>query len=536
MSVLAQLQPNQVLGFVLLDIAIILVAARLLGALARRVGQPTVVGEIVAGVLLGPTLFAWDAPWQVLHCDAALAGTDRAPSITTCFFPPQSSSVLGIVGQIALVFFMFLVGLELDFDLLKGKAKSIAVLAVGVVAIPIALGFVIGPLLYGAEFVAGFGGPDAPDQTTFVLFVAAMLSVTAFPVMARILQEKGLTATPMGSIGVAAAAVVTVLMFLAVAVATGAATDQSPSSMGVKFAAAAAYLAAMFLVVRPALAPLGRSYERAGQLRPGVFATVIVMLFASSYAAHQIGINVIVGGFVAGAVLPARKALFRDMASRLSDLTAVILLPIFLAFSGLNTDFTTLGLTHIPGIALFLLAGIVGKWLGGALSARAGGLSWGEGNLLGILMNCRGLLVLVVALIALNEGVISQPMQAGGVVMALVTTMMTGPLFDRFAPPAAAAARAPVPAAVPAPAAAALTTSSSGPLPASPLGATPPPSAADGTGAAAHPDLLEALERSGAAVVAVRTDGSQPVDRGLVDSVLDDASGPVYIVTVTEET
>ncbi|MGH9181709.1 MAG: cation:proton antiporter, partial [Acidimicrobiales bacterium] len=255
-----------------------------------------------------------------------------------------------------------------------------------------------------------------------------------FPVMARILQEKGLTQSPMGAVGVAAAAVVTVLMFLAVAVAAGVASEQGPSSLATKFVVAGVYIAILFLVVKRLLAPLGRAYEARGTLTPTIFAVIMIVLFASAYTAHKIGINVIVGGFLAGSILPARQALFRDMAGRLADFTAIILLPIFLAFSGLNTDFTTLGVSFMGGIAIFLLAGIVGKWLGGAVFARLGGLSWAEGNVLGILMNCRGLLVLVVGLIGFSQGVISGPMQVGGVVMALVTTMMTGPLFDAFMP------------------------------------------------------------------------------------------------------
>ncbi|MGI8758261.1 MAG: cation:proton antiporter [Acidimicrobiales bacterium] len=450
------LSPGQVLGFVLLDIFIILVAARAMGKLASKIGQPRVVGEIIAGVLLGPTLlgrtfFAWDTPFSFLHCDAALAASGADPSITNCLFPPQARGALGLLGQLALVLFMFLVGLELDWDLLKGKGKGIATVALGSVALPLILGFIIGPILYTSAFVAGFGSPEAPDQFGFTLFIAAMLTVTAFPVMARILQEKGLTASPMGSIGVAAAAVVTVLMFLSVAVAAGVATDQGPSSLVLKFAIAGVFVAVLFLVVRPALAPLDRAYERNGALTPGIFAAILMLLFASSYIAHQIGINVIVGGFLAGAILPARKALFRDMASRLADFTGVLLLPIFLAFSGLGTDFTVLALSHLPGIALFLVAGVVGKWLGGAAAARAGGLTWAEGNIIGILMNCRGLLILVVALIAVDQGVISAPLQVGGVLMALITTMMTGPLFDAFIGrvKAAPAPEAPLPAAPP---------------------------------------------------------------------------------------
>lgn len=452
------LTSNQVVAFVLFNIAVILVVARLCGAAAKRVGQPAVVGEIIAGVLLGPTLlgpaiFSWDVPWAFLDCEAALAGAQ--PSITDCLFPPQSRAVLGLLGQLALLLFMFLVGLEFDFDLLKGKVTSILLVALGVVAVPVALGFALNPVLYTDVFVFGFGTEDAPSRLAFGLLIGAMLSVTAFPVMARILQEKGLTLSPMGSVGVAAAAVVTILMFVLVSIAGDVAAGASGGEIAQGVGLAAAYLVVMAVVVRPLLMPLGKRYEQRVRKLGGpvdeagwsdrdefapagvgwalthhMFAIIIVLVLLSGLAAHVLGINVIVGGFVAGAILPARKGLIRDMTTELFDLTAIVLLPIFLAFSGLNTDFTQLSVASLAGIALFLLAGVVGKWGGGAVFARLGGLSWAEGNVLGILMNCRGLLVLVVALIGVQQEVITPAMQLGGVLMALVTTIMTGPLFD----------------------------------------------------------------------------------------------------------
>lgn len=437
MAVPAALTPSQVLGFVLLDVLVILVAARLLGALARRLGQPTVVGEIVAGVLLGPTLlgptlFTWGDPWGPLHCDVSLAGSDLVPSIGNCLFPPQAKAVLGVIGQIALVLYMFLVGAEVRHDLLRGKGRAIGTVAVGVIAIPIALGFVLGPILYESKWVAGFGTDAQPSQLAFSLMVGAILSVTAFPVMAHILQEKGLSTSVMGSVGIASTAALSVLMFLAVAVASQVARGAEASDIAVKLAVAAVYLAVLFLVVRPALAPLGRRIEAMGKVDETAFGIVFVLVFASAYAADRIGINVIPGAFLVGVILPAREIMFPEMKAKLRDLTLVVLLPVFLAFSGLNTDFTRLGASYVVGIALFLVAGIAGKWLGGAVSARLGGLTWAEGNVIGVLMNCRGLLVLVVALIALQDGVISGPLQVGAVLMALITTMMTGPLFDKY--------------------------------------------------------------------------------------------------------
>jgi Kef-type K+ transport system membrane component KefB len=364
------------------------------------------------------------------------------PSVSSCLFPPQARSVLGAIGQVALTLFMFLVGLELDFALLRGKAKGIISVALGVVALPVALGFAIGPTLYNTTFAFGFDDPATrPTSVGFTLMVSAMLAVTAFPVMARILQEKGLTLSPMGSVGIAAAAVVTVLMFLVVLLGAGVARGAGAGELGLRLAAAVGYVAAMLLVVRPALAPLGRAYRSAGTLTQPMFGAVLALVIASAAAAHILGVNVIVGGFLAGIVVPApRKELYTEFATRLYDLTGVVLLPIFLAFSGLNTDFTRLSRAALPGLALFLVAGIVGKWLGGAFFARLGGLSWAEGNVLGILMNCRGLLILVAALAAVNANVISPILQVGAVLMALITTMMTGPLFDRFLPGATRAA------------------------------------------------------------------------------------------------
>lgn len=446
------LKPDFVLAFVLLDITIILIAARLVGSLAVRLKQPRVVGEIVAGILLGPSLLgiktlAWDSSWDVLQCDASRSWipvggdpatfTPRPESITNCFFPQQAQGVLSILGQIALVFFMFLVGTELNFESLKGKVKGIVTVALGVVAVPIVLGLIVGPILHTSRFALPNAETGAlPDTLAFSLFLAAMLSVTAFPVMARILQEKGLTTSAMGAIGIAAAGIVTVLMFILLAVAKGVQAEYSFGDHTKVFIGTAIYLAVMFGVVRPLLAPIGRSVEAAGKLNNTWFVGAIIVAMASAYAADRIGINVIVGGFVAGAVMPARNLLFGEISPRLSEVTASVLLPIFLAFSGLRTDFTSLGWAWIPGILLFLAAGIIAKWGGGALSAKAGGLSWAEGNVLGILMNCRGLLVLVVALAAFDAKIITPQMQVGGVLMALVTTAMTGPLFDKFLPAA----------------------------------------------------------------------------------------------------
>lgn len=428
------LEPNQVVGFVLLDLILILLVARLVGRLFLRIGQPRVMGEIVAGVLLGPTLLG-PALWPdfqapgFLECQAALVaappGTVASP--TWCLFPAQSRQILGNIGQIALLVFMYLTGLEVDSELLKGKLRGIFLVGLGVVVVPIGLGFLVGPMLTTELFK-----PEGASAIGFVLFVGAMMAVTAFPVMVRILQEKGLTLSPMGATGIAAAAVCTVAMFVAVAVASSLSIGAEPETIAIQIALSLAYLLVMHKLIRPVLAWAARPYQASGRLDSGFFALAIGVLLASSYVAHLLGLSVIVGGFIAGLVMPVRKPLFNDMEARLGELTRTVLLPVFLAFSGLSTDFTRLSVAAAGGLAVLVLAGVAGKWAGGAVFARLGGFTWTEGNVLGILMNCRGLLVLVVALIGVQNGVITPVMQLGGVAMALITTAMTGPLFDFF--------------------------------------------------------------------------------------------------------
>lgn len=447
------LSGSQIVAFVLFNIAAILIAARFFGAAAKRVGQPAVVGEIIAGVVLGPSLLGLitlgDAAPAWLHCP------ETGATLSNCIFQTQARPVLNALGQIALLLFMFLVGLELDFGQLKGKVSSVLAVAVGVVVIPIGIAFAINPVLFTETFVFDV---DTVSRTGFALFVAAFISITALPVMVRILQEKGKATSDLGVVGIAAAAIVTVLMFVLVSVASGLATGTSGGRLLRNVVLIIIYLLVMVLAVRPLLARmLGEPYEAraveigikqakqtwsgldefapagAGEaLSHAMFAWTLVLVFLSGWVAHVLGINVIVGGFMAGVAMPQRAGLIRDMTTELFDVVVTILLPIFLAFAGLNADFTQLSLAAVPGLAVFLLACVIAKWGGAFVIGRATGLSGSDANLLGVLMNCRGLLPLVVGLVGLNAEVISPTMNVAAVTMALITTGMTGPLFDRF--------------------------------------------------------------------------------------------------------
>lgn len=362
------------------------------------------VGEIIAGILLGPTVLG---------------------SFSGELFPAQSLEVLNAMGQIGLLLFMFLVGLEVEIVALKHNLRTVILVGIGVVAFPVLTAPLIAPLLKNDIFQI-----SGTTDTGFVLFVAAILAVTALPVMVRILQEKGLTLSRLGAVGIAASAVCTVAMFVTASVAASVSTGEKTGSVLLKVGLISLYLVVTLTIGRSLVRRVADVFRRTARMSTGLYVTIFLVIVASGLAAHMLGLTVIVGGFMAGAVLPIRKPLFAIFDSRLGDLTAAILLPIFLAVSGLATDFRQLTVEAVPGLLVLVAAGIASKWVGGAVMARAGGLTWAEGNVIGVLMNCRGLLVLVVALVGLRAGIITPVMQLGAVLMALITTSMTGPLFD----------------------------------------------------------------------------------------------------------
>lgn len=447
----------QVVGWVLADLVLIVAAARLVGAAAQRIGQPRVVGEIVAGVLLGPSLLGAHLGVPLPDVCARVLGPDVPATVTACLFPPPAQAVLNVIGQLALLLFIFLAGLQLDLDQLRGTGRRVGAVAGAAVAVPVVAGFALTPLLYREGFVEAFGTAAAPSRLAFTVFLGALVSITALPVMVRILQEKRMEATDLGAVGIAAAAAVTVLMFVLVALAVGIAAGDTPGMLALKGVGVAAYLGVLLGIVRPAIrGPLERAYLARARalddaphtldgfaalgaaapsgvgwvLSPGMFAWILVGVITSGWIAHVLGLTVIVGGFLAGLVLPARSALARDLTAELFDLVVVVLLPVFLAFAGLRTDFTALRPELLPGIAVFLVVCVAAKWLPGVVVGRAVGLDRTAAGALGWLLNCRGLLPLVVAIVGTDRGVLAPGMQVAVVVMALVTTAMTGPLVD----------------------------------------------------------------------------------------------------------
>jgi Kef-type K+ transport system membrane component KefB len=423
--------PTETIAYVLADLAIILIAARIVGGVFVRLGQPRVVGEIIAGILIGPTVLGGHlARGEVTDTlrSEALVGH----GVTDDLYPLQAFAFLNLIGTLTLVFFMFLVGLEVQQRFLKGRGLQIATVAPAVVAVPVALGFVIAGILDGSEW-----RPEGLSQTTHSLVIGAALAVTAFPVMARILQEKRMIATKMGAVGVGSAAVVTPLMFLVLAAAAASAEDASGAvnTVGAKVLWAIGFVLLLFFLVRPFLSRVVlRNFDADRPLSGDVLAILLFGALAAGLAADRIGIHALNGGFLFGACVPQLPGLAKAVLDRMADFVIVFMIPIFLAVAGLQTDFTVLTWDLVPGILLFLAAMIVGKWLVGTAAGMGVGLNWREANTIGVLMNCRGLMILVVAIVAGSFGGITPEMRVVFALGAIVTTLMTGPLVDLFVP------------------------------------------------------------------------------------------------------
>jgi Kef-type K+ transport system membrane component KefB len=418
-----------VFAYILVDLAIILVVARIVGGLFVKIKQPRVVGEIVAGILIGPTVLGGHLARPEVTQSADRSEAVVGHGLVNDIFPLQAFAFLNFIGGLTLVFFMFLVGLEVQQRFLKGKGPQIVAVALAVVAVPVALGFVFNELFSGSDFK-----PAGISAGTQGLVLGAALAVTAFPVMARILQEKRQIATPLGAIGVGAAAVVTPLMFLVLAGAAASADGQgAPNAIGVRLALALAFAAVAFFVLRPLMSRiLLRNYDPTKPLSGEILAVLLAGAVLGGLVGDRIGIHALNGAFIFGAAVPQIEGLGKAVIDRMGEFVVVFMIPIFLAVAGLQTDFRLLTTDLIPGILVFLAFMIAGKWFVGAAAGRAVGLKMKDANAIGVLMNCRGLMILVVAIVAGEFGGITPEMRVIFALGAIVTTMMTGPLVDVF--------------------------------------------------------------------------------------------------------
>ncbi len=396
----------------LAQVVVILAVARMIGALFRRLGQPRVVGEMAAGILLGPSFFGWVAPGGFSY-----------------LFSAASLGFLNALSQIGLVVFMFLVGLHLDLDRLRGQAHS----AVATSHVSILAPFCLGALL--ALYLYPRLGTSPVPFTNFALFLGVSLSITAFPVLARLLQERDMLRTRVGTVTITCAAVddATAWCILAgVVIIARASTTSLPfwaTLIGVPL-----YLLVMLILLRPALNWLMGVDSRS---EPGTDQLAILLLLAlgSAWTTEALGIHALFGAFLAGAVLPRNRTLNQAIIARMEPLTVVLLLPLFFAFTGLRTS---IGLISDSGSWFYLLAitavAFAGKIGGAFFSSRLSGLSWREAGAVGVLMNTRGLVELVALNIGLDIGVISPTVFTILVLMALFSTVITSPLLQLLYP------------------------------------------------------------------------------------------------------
>ncbi len=396
------------LAILLAQIIAIIFVARFFGWIFRKIGQPTVIGEMVAGIVLGPSLLGL-----------------YFPEYSNLLFPVESLGNLQFLSQIGLIFFMFVIGMELDLGALKNKANDAVVISHASIIIPFTLGTAL------AFFIYEQYAPPTVDFTSFALFLGIAMSITAFPVLARIVQERGIHKTYLGQVVITCAAAddITAWCLLAAVIAIVKAGSFGSSLYIILLAVA--YVILMLKVVRPFLKRVGDLKHSRESLSKPVVAIFLLTLIISSYVTEVIGIHALFGAFMAGAIMPENTRFRSVLIEKVEDVSVILLLPLFFVFTGLRTQ---IGIVNDPGMlkitALIILVAVAGKFFGSALAAKFVGQNWRDSLTIGALMNTRGLMELVVLNIGYDLGVLTTEVFTMMVIMALVTTFMTGPALD----------------------------------------------------------------------------------------------------------
>jgi Kef-type K+ transport system membrane component KefB len=399
---------EEIVAIAFLDIAIVIVVARLVGALFKRIRQPVVVGEILAGIMLGPTLLG------------AFPG-----DLTTRIFPLEVRPFLNVLAQLGLIIFMFIVGLELDVALIRGKERIAAVISLSSIMLPFGLGILLASVIHSSHR----GAENADRFLPFALFIGASMSITAFPVLARILTERKMYRTEIGALTLACAAVDDIMAWSLLAVVLAIVKSTGIWDLPRILVESILFVAFMFLVVKPRLELLAKRYREVGRLTPNILAVILVGFLVSSYLTSKIGIHSIFGAFVFGVIMPREDTheFFHDILERLEQVSVLLLLPVFFIVTGLSVDVRGLGSDAFTELPLILLVAIVGKMIGASAAAKAQGLSTRKAGAVGVLMNTRGLTELVILNVGREFGILDDRLFTMLVVMAVITTIMTEP-------------------------------------------------------------------------------------------------------------
>jgi Kef-type K+ transport system membrane component KefB len=399
---------NDPLAILLAQIITIIIVARFFGWIFRKIGQPSVIGEIIAGIFLGPSLLGM-----------------YFPEFSLVLFPTQSLGNLSFLSQIGLILFMFVVGMELDLKVLKNKANEAVVISHASIVIPFALG--IGLAFYVYQTFA----PEGISFLSFSLFMGIAMSITAFPVLARIVQERGIHKTRLGAIVITCAAADDItawcLLAVVIAIVKAGTFDSALYVIGLSVL----YVLIMLFIVKPFLKKVGDLYSKSENLSKPVVAIFFLTLILSSYATNIIGIHALFGAFMTGVIMPDISKFRSIFIEKVEDVSVILLLPLFFVFTGLRTQ---IGLINDPYMwqvtGFIILVAVVGKFFGSALAAKFVGQSWKDSLTIGALMNTRGLMELVVLNIGLDLKVLTPQVFTMMVIMALVTTFMTGPALN----------------------------------------------------------------------------------------------------------
>jgi Kef-type K+ transport system membrane component KefB len=394
------------LGLLFIQLIVVICAARLCGALATRFGQPAVIGEMIAGIALGPSLVG------VFF-----------PAASHYIFPHESLGVLRLLAQIGVVLFMFVVGMEMEASHLRNKAQTAVVVSHAGVVAPYLLGVILALALYRAS-----SGRVA--FMPFALFIGIAMSVTAFPVLARILDDRGMTKTPLGSMALACAAINDAAAWSILAFVVAIAQNGSLAARALSFALVIAFAAVTLLVVKPLLQRIPLSWIESGKRGKTLVAGPLIYVCSCALFTEAIGVHALFGAFLAGVAIPDKGGFREHLRERLESFSSVFLLPVFFAFTGLRTQIGLLSGWESWGLCLVVIAAATAGKMGGTIfAARWTGLPWGDSFSLGALMNTRGLVELIVLNIGFDMGILSPSVFAIMVAMALATTCMTGPLL-----------------------------------------------------------------------------------------------------------
>lgn len=390
----------------LLQIIVILIASRIFAWLCKKIGQPAVIGETVAGIILGPSLIS-----------------TAFPSFAGFVFPKPSLGNLQMVSQVGLILFMFVIGMELDINIIRRKARSAVVISITSIVLPFALGAGLAYYLYN------FFAPKDVPLHAFALFMGIAMSITAFPVLARIIRERGITNTKSGILALTSAAMDDVTGWCLLAFVVAIVKSNGINSSFYTLAEAVVYVLVMFVIVKPLLNRIKTNEHNT--VKQSTIAIVFIILLASAFTSEAIGIHALFGAFLAGIIMPIEWELRKLIINKIEDVSLVLLLPIFFVLTGLRTQ---IGLLNDPALwsicLIIIVLAIIGKFGGSFIAAKLSGEGMYESLAIGTMMNTRGLMELIILNIGYDLGILTPQIFTMMVLMALVTTFMTSPVLN----------------------------------------------------------------------------------------------------------